>query len=70
MCFILPLTSKIKSPVPWYQKIVNLKNGDSAVIINQGKVFSSKRLFRKYDIVSTEDYNKIIDTFVNQFKKK
>lgn len=70
MCFILPLTSKIKNPIPWYQKVITLENGDSAVIINQGKIFSSKRLLRKHDIINTEDYNKIIDAFISQFKKK
>lgn len=69
-CFILPLSSKIKAPLPWYQKVVTLKNGDSAVIINQGRILSSKRLLRKHDIVNTEDYNKIVDAFVGQFKRK
>ena len=70
MCFVLPLSSKIKNPVPWYQKVVNLENGDSAVIINQGKILSSKRLLRKHDIITTEEYNNIIDAFVGQFEKK
>jgi len=70
MCFILPLSSKIKEPIPWYQKVISLENGDSAVIINQGKIISSKRLLRKHDIVSTEDYNKLVDAFVDQFEKK
>lgn len=70
MCFILPLSSKIKEPVPWYQKVISLENGDSAVIINQGKIISSKRLLRKHDIISTEDYNKLVDAFVDQFEKK
>jgi len=69
-CFILPLSSKIKDPLPWYQKAVSLKNGDSAVIIKQGRILSSKRLLRKHDIVSTEDYNRIIDAFVGQFGRK
>lgn len=70
MCFILPLSSKIKTPLPWYQKLICLANGDSAVIINQGKILSSKRLLRKHDTISTKEYNSIIDEFVGQFKKK
>ncbi len=70
MCFVLPLTSKIKNPIPWYQHVVSLINGDSAVIISQGKSLSSKRLLRKHDAISNEDYNAIIEKFVNQFEKK
>jgi mRNA interferase MazF len=69
-CFALPLTSKIKNPLPWYQYKIGHKRGESAVIINQGRVLSSKRLLRKYDIINTEDYNEIIDKFIGQFKKK
>jgi mRNA interferase MazF len=70
MCFVLPLTSKIKNPTPWYQHVVALENGDSAVIISQGKVLSSKRLLRKHDVIDTEDYNAIVEKFINQFEKK
>lgn len=70
MCFVLPLTTQIKDPCPWYQFVVNVENELSAVNISQGKSISGKRLLRKIATMDAEEYNKVVDLFVESFKTK
>jgi mRNA interferase MazF len=69
-CFVLPFTSKIKKPLPWYQYEIILKKKKSAVVINQGRILSSERLLRKHSTINKKDYNAIVKKFTKQFKKK
>jgi len=69
ICFVLPLTTKIKDPIPWYQIIVELEGKHNAVNITQGKTISSKRLLRKKCILDTDIFDKVVDIFTKQFYK-
>lgn len=67
VCFILPLSTKIKSPLPWYQIEVDVDGTPSAVNITQGRTISSKRLLRKIVVVNKDVYKHIIKKFTDQF---
>ena len=67
MCFVLPLTTQIKNPKPWYQVIVKIEEEINAVNISQGRVISSKRLLRKIIVLDTADYNAVINSFIKSF---
>lgn len=69
MCFVLPLSTQIKTPKPWYQVIVHLGEEERAVNITQGRSISFRRLLRKQAVLNTQDYNRVIETFILQFKK-
>ena len=62
----LPLTSKEKSG-PFYRLVYY---GESAgnVCLSQLRVFSTKRLIRKIDVVNEEEFAKLQDTFAHFFK--
>lgn len=70
VCFVLPLTSQIKSWRPWYQVLVSIDGENSAVNITQGRSISNKRLLRKMAVLDTVKYNEIVMAFTDQFKKK
>jgi mRNA interferase MazF len=67
MCFILPLTTQIKNPLPWYQIAVTLEDKISAVNITQGRSISRKRLLRKAGVVHPEVFTAIVKKFISQF---
>lgn len=67
-CFVLPLTTQIKEPLPWYQIVIDFDLKRSAINITQGRVISSRRLLRKEAVSDREVYNKIVKAFRSQFK--
>jgi mRNA-degrading endonuclease toxin of MazEF toxin-antitoxin module len=70
MCFVLPCTTKIKTPNPWYQYSLVIDGTPSAVNLSQGRSISTKRLLRKIETADTEVYNNIIEKFSEQFRQK
>ncbi|MBP9732451.1 MAG: type II toxin-antitoxin system PemK/MazF family toxin [Candidatus Magasanikbacteria bacterium] len=70
MCFVVPLSSQIKDPVPWFQHVIETGEGMSAVNLTQGRSISKKRLLRKMMILNSGAYDAIINKFVTQFTKK
>jgi len=70
MCFILPLTTQIKSVRPWYQALVLIDGKDNAINISQGRVISCRRLLRKMTVLSDGDYEMVFDQFIRSFNKK
>lgn len=52
------LSTKIKENNPYYVKI-STKSGEQSVIISQLRLYDTKRLQEKLDIVSKENFNKI-----------
>lgn len=67
-CFVLPFTTQIKHPVPWYQIFISPKLG--AVNLTQGRTISSKRLLRRYEMLGGEKYEQILQSFIKQFVNK
>lgn len=68
-CFILPLTTQIKNPLPWYQLIIDSDmKKKSAVNITQGRTISSQRLLRKEKVLDSISYNKVLSVFKEHFK--
>lgn len=67
VCFILPLSTKIKNPLPWYQIEVDVDGTPSVANITQGRTISSKRLLRKIVVVDKDVYKNIIKKFTEQF---
>jgi len=68
MCFVLPLTSKIKNKKTWYQVEVEINGKKSAVNITQGRTIAKARLLRKFGIIEKQVFNEIIEKFILQFK--
>lgn len=67
MCFILPLTSQIKHPLPWYQKEIDIKGKKSAVVLSQGRTISIKRFLRRVTFINHDVLESIINAFQEQF---
>lgn len=71
--FILPITSKEKSDKFHYKIFVKIKNIKTDeyeekpvwVKLTQARVISNKRLLRKVDLISIDDFNKITIVFKN-----
>lgn len=71
--FVLPLTSKAKDDKFHYKvfvKIKDIKTGEYQerpvwVKLTQARVISNKRLLRKVDVISINDFNKITLVFKN-----
>lgn len=70
MCFVLPLSTQIKTPLPWYHVIIDIEGKPNAVNISQGRTISSKRLLRKMTVLNVVSYNNIVEKFTGQFKNK
>ncbi len=68
MCFILPLSTKIKKERPWYQVYVTLDGELRSVNITQGRVISAKRLLRKKTKLNHEQFMNIRSEFLKQFE--
>lgn len=64
MCFILPLTTQVKSRFPRYQYKFILNDKINAANLSQGRTISSKRLMQKFGIVDAEVFKDIIQKFV------
>lgn len=67
-CFILPFTTQIKYPLPWYQIFISNKLG--VINLTQGRTISSKRLLRRYEMLDSEKYEQILQSFIKQFVNK
>ncbi len=69
-CFVLPLTTQIKSPSVWYQVI--LKEDDAqikrAANISQGRIISTRRLLSKQCSVNAKELKRITRAFKEQFE--
>lgn len=70
MSFILPLSTKIKKPTPWYHCPVKVDNKDGVVVLSQGRSMSSKRLLSKLDNLNSEVYEDVLNKFIEQFAGK
>ncbi len=69
MCFILPLTTQIKVPLPWYQIVIIMGEKLSAINITQGKTISSRRFLRKAGTLALEEFAAVKLAFINQFNE-
>ncbi len=67
MCFILPLTSKIKPDNPWYQILINISGGISSINLSQGRTISRKRFLRKMGVMDKKEYEIVLRKFKEQF---
>lgn len=67
MCFVIPFTTRIKNPLPWFQVLADFGVEPSAAVISQGKTISVKRLLRKVSVLSDDSFNKIVESFKCQF---
>mgnify|MGYP001587364781 CR=1 FL=1 len=71
--FVLPITSKEKNDEFHYRifvKIKNIKTGEyekkpAWVKLTQSRGISNKRLLRKVDLISIDNFNKIMEVFKN-----
>ncbi|MEK9184893.1 MAG: type II toxin-antitoxin system PemK/MazF family toxin [Patescibacteria group bacterium] len=71
--FVLPVTSREKNDKFHYKifvKIKNIKTGKYEkkpvwVKLTQARVISNKRLLRKVDLISIDDFNRIMTVFKN-----
>lgn len=68
MCFVVPLTTQIKKPLPFYQIPVHFDGKPSVAVISQGRTISTRRLLRKFGILDFETYNQVILAFRSQFE--
>jgi len=62
MLWTVPITSTMKDS-PFYYPFL-FKNEDRSVILTQLRVMSTKRLLRRVDVMSEEDFKKIIEALV------
>ncbi|MBI2436374.1 MAG: type II toxin-antitoxin system PemK/MazF family toxin [Candidatus Magasanikbacteria bacterium] len=67
MCFVLPISTQIKNPKPWYHFILFIEGEKRAVNITQGRTISSRRLLRKKGILDNVQFTKLVDVFLRQF---
>ncbi len=70
MCFVLPLTTQLKTPIPWYHIHIFVEGKKSAVNITQGRSISVKRLLRRVEVLDSKKYIEVIEVFINQFISK
>lgn len=68
MCFVLPLTTKIKEPKVWYQYLISIEERQNAINLSQGRTISSDRLLRKIARIEEAVYGAILDKFIESFK--
>ncbi len=65
MCFILPLTTKIKSNSPIYQYQLHFNGRKNAANLTQGRTISTKRLLQKEGSINKKKFREIRTAFVN-----
>jgi mRNA-degrading endonuclease toxin of MazEF toxin-antitoxin module len=68
LCFVVPITTKIKEPPVWYQVSISGGNKERAVNITQGRTISSKRFLRKDCTITQDELDYIRLKFIEQFK--
>jgi len=68
MCFILPLTTKIKDENPPYQFTFHLNGIKNAVNLTQGRTISVKRLLQKEGNISKKLLYETKDKFIDYLK--
>jgi len=68
MCFVLPLTTKIKDNNPPYQFTFHLNGRKNAVNLTQGRTISTKRLLQKEGYINKKIFNQIKDSFIDCLK--
>ncbi len=67
MCFVLPLTTQMKSPSPWYQYTISIEGVNCAINVSQGRTISNRRLLRKMTTLDSAVYNEVVHQFTGQF---
>jgi len=67
MCFVVPLTTQIKSPSVWYQIPISFDLKPSVVNISQGRTISSKRFLRKIAVLNVDDFDTVVLECTKQF---
>ncbi|OGG93757.1 hypothetical protein A2609_00695 [Candidatus Kaiserbacteria bacterium RIFOXYD1_FULL_47_14] len=68
MLWAVPITSTMKDS-PFYYPFL-FKNEDRSLILTQIRVMSTKRLLRQVDVLSEEDFGKVIESLVGLLKAK
>jgi len=68
MLWAVPITSTVKDS-PFYYPFL-FKNEDRSVILTQLRVMSTKRLRRRVDVMSEEDFKNVIEALGNLLKAK
>lgn len=67
ICFVLPITTQVKNPLPWYQVCISGHRKRRAVNLSQGRTISSKRLLEKQADLSLSELRVIRQFFQKQF---
>lgn len=67
MCFIVPLTTQVKTSYPWYQIPIHVGEKDAAINISQGRVISTNRFLDKEGSIPPELFKKVCEDFKKQF---
>lgn len=64
MCFVLPLSTQIKKGKVKYQYVVYCNDQDNAVNLTQGRTISSKRLLKKMGNIQREEFDGMVNAFM------
>ncbi|MBU0661404.1 type II toxin-antitoxin system PemK/MazF family toxin [Patescibacteria group bacterium] len=67
MVFILPISTQIKEPKPWYHEHVFVNGKLRLVNLTQGRVISTRRFLRKQGTLDNKDFQKVKNAFIKQF---
>lgn len=68
MLWAVPITSTMKDS-PFYYPFL-FKNEDRSVMLTQIRAISTKRLLRQVDVMSTKDFEKVIEALTGLLKAK
>src|SRR3989344_859081 len=66
MLWAVPVTSTMKDS-PFYYPFL-FKNEDRSIILTQLRAISTKRLRRRVDVMSEEDFKKVVEVLTNLLK--
>lgn len=66
MLWAVPITSTVKDSLFYYPFL--FKNEDRSVILTQLRVMSTKRLRRRVDVMSEEDFENVVEALGNLLK--
>jgi len=64
MCFVLPLTTKVKDDLPYYQYKFFVNGRKNAANLTQGRTISTKRLLQKEGALSKKTFHEIRSAFI------
>lgn len=64
MCFVVPLTTKVKKDLPYYQYKFYVNGRENAANLTQGRTISTKRLLQKEAAISKKKFREIRAAFV------